>query len=139
MLHEGAGGAGHQAAAGEADKRAMNHLRDFGAAARLLKILGHPLRLKIVCGLLGEPACLSRIARSLGAPVSTVAQHLSVLRSGGILKERRNGVEVIFSVADDRVPGILDVLCNPEPGGARLPKVELERATAIGARFDAFL
>lgn len=115
-------GAAGQIAAGGVDERPMNHLRDFSGAARLLKILGHPLRLKIVCGLLGEPASLSRIARSMDTPVSTVAQHLSVLRSGGVLSERRNGVEVIFSVADDRVPGILEVLCNPEPGGVRLPR-----------------
>lgn len=100
----------------------MNHLRDFGAAAMLLKTLGHPLRLKIVCGLLGEPACLSRISRSMDTPVSTVAQHLSVLRRGGILEERRQGVEVIFSVADDRIPGILEVLCGPGQSEAKLPK-----------------
>ncbi len=111
-----------QDAAGRINGEVMNQLRDFGAAARLLKILGHPIRLKIVCGLLGEPASLSRIARSMDTPVSTVAQHLSVLRTGGILEERRKGVEVIFSVADDRVPGILEVLCSPGSSGARLPK-----------------
>jgi DNA-binding transcriptional ArsR family regulator len=100
----------------------MNQLHDFGGAARLLKILGHPVRLKIVCGLMGDPAGLSRIARSLEMPVSTVAQHLAVLRTGGILEERRKGVEVIFSVADDRVPGILEVFCSPVTGGVRLPK-----------------
>lgn len=95
--------------------------RDFGEAARLLKILGHPLRLKIVCGLLGEPAHLSKIARELEVPISTLAQHLSVLRTGGILEEEKHGLEVTFSVADARVPGILEVLCRQGRSGAKLP------------------
>ena len=102
----------------------MKVVKDFGEAARLLKVLGHPLRLKIVCGLLGQPATLSRIARDLAVPISTLAQHLGVLRSGGILEERKEGVEIIFSVSDRRVPGILAVLCDPGKGKARLPRWE---------------
>jgi ArsR family transcriptional regulator len=95
---------------------------DFGAAAGILKTLGHPVRLKIVCGLLGEPATLSRIARDLGVPVSTLAQHLAVLRRGAILEEERRGVEVVFRVADRRVPAILCALCSPKAAQGRLPR-----------------
>jgi ArsR family transcriptional regulator len=95
---------------------------DFRAAAGLLKILGHPVRLQIVCGLLGEPATLSRIARDLHVPVSTLAQHLSVLRRGDILEEERRGVEVVFRVADRRVPAILYALCSPSATRGRLPR-----------------
>lgn len=100
----------------------VSRLQDFGAAARLLKILGHPIRLKIVCGLLGEPANLSRIARDLDVPVSTLAQHLAVLRAGGVLEERRESVEVIFRVTDKRVPGILRVLCGGGREESTLPR-----------------
>ncbi len=98
----------------------MNAVKSFHDSAQLLKVLGHPLRLKIVCGLLGAPANLSGIARDLDVPVSTLAQHLRVLRAGGVLKERKEGVEVIFSVSDRRVPGILGILCDP---GKRKPKL----------------
>lgn len=110
------------------DERSQN----FGEAAGLLKILGHPLRLKIVCGLLGEPANLSRIARELDVPISTLAQHLRVLRAGGVLEERKESVEVIFSVADYRVPGILHVLCNPGTGKAKLPHWNWQELGAKG-------
>ena len=99
----------------------MKSVKNFSESARLLKVLGHPLRLKIVCGLIGEPANLSRIARELDVPISTLAQHLSVLRAGGILEERKEGVEVIFSVCDLRVPGILGILCDPASGKPKLP------------------
>lgn len=94
---------------------------EFADAARLLKTLSHPMRLKIVCGLLGEPANLSRMARELGIPTSTLAQHLAVLRHADILEEHRRGVEVVFRVVDRRVPAILRTLCSPELAGGRLP------------------
>jgi len=100
----------------------MNRLNDFQGSARLLKILGHPVRLKIVCGLLSEPANLSRIARDLRLPVSTLAQHLAILRNGGLLTEQRRGVEVYFHVSDRRVPSVLKALCRPSPTTAGLPR-----------------
>ena len=99
----------------------MSRSRDFEEAASLLKVLGHPIRLKIVCGLLGEPANLTRIARDLAIPVSTAAQHLAVLRRGGVLEESRSGVEINFRVADDRVPAILGALCSPRAASGSLP------------------
>ncbi len=100
----------------------MRQAKDFGEAAQLLKVMGHPIRLKIVCGLLGEPANGSRIARDLDVPISTLAQHLRALRAAGVLTEQKRGVEVIFQVADRRVPGILRVLCNPRAMEAKLPR-----------------
>jgi ArsR family transcriptional regulator len=99
----------------------MTNSHDFQRAAGLLKTLAHPVRLKIVCGLLSEPATLSRIARDLGLPISTAAQHLTILRRGGILEERKQGVEVILSIADHRVPALLRTLCAPESSRGRLP------------------
>jgi len=90
----------------------MDERNDFRDVARLLKTLGHPVRLKIVCGLLHEPATLSRIARELKVPLSTLAQHLAVLRGAQVLREEKHGVEVIFSVADRRVPAVLRSLCT---------------------------
>jgi DNA-binding transcriptional ArsR family regulator len=100
----------------------MTQVKDFAEASRLLKVLGHPIRLKIVCGLLGEPANGSEISRQLGVPISTLAQHLRALRIAGVLTEDKQGVEVIFHVADRRVPGILKVLCNPAVANSKLPR-----------------
>lgn len=103
---------------------------DFVEAAKFLKTLSHPLRLKIVCGLMGESANLSRIARDLGIPISTASQHLAVLRRAGILVETRRGVEVLFEVKDGRVPGVLDVLCGH---GAKRPKLPRWSWAELGA------
>ncbi len=100
----------------------MKRVKDFSEAARFLKVLGHPVRLKIVCGLLGEPATGSRISRDLGVPISTLAQHIHALRTASVLQEEKRGVEVFFRVADRRAPWILKVLCSAEEVRPRLPR-----------------
>jgi ArsR family transcriptional regulator len=100
----------------------MTRGHDFEEAATLLKTLSHPLRLMMVCGLLREPATLSQMARNLDVPVSTMAQHLAVLRRCGILEERRRGVEVLLWVVDRRVSAVLKALCAPESSRGRLPQ-----------------
>jgi ArsR family transcriptional regulator len=101
----------------------------FEEASRLLKALGHPLRLRLVCGLVREPSCLSRIATELGAPISTLALHLGVLRRAGILTEERNGAEIIFRVGDSRARMIMGALCaaGTEPAPAKWAWNELAR------------
>jgi DNA-binding transcriptional ArsR family regulator len=84
----------------------------FDDAALILKALGHPLRLRLICGLSREPSNLTRIVQALGSPLSTVALHLGVLRRSGILIEERRGAEVLFRVADERVLRILQAFCR---------------------------
>ncbi len=82
----------------------------FEEVAVLLKALGHPLRLRLLCGLAREPSSLSRIAAELGAPISTVALHLGVLRRATVLIEERRGSEILFRVGDSRARLILATL-----------------------------
>jgi DNA-binding transcriptional ArsR family regulator len=90
----------------------------FEDAALVLKALGHPLRLRLVCGLCREPSNLTRIVAALETPLSTVALHLAVLRRAGVLVEERLGAEILFRVEDDRVHSILQALCH---AGASAP------------------
>ena len=106
----------------------------FDEAAGLLKALGHPLRLRLVCGLVRERSSLSRIAGNLGAPISTVALHLGVLRRAGVLTEERNGAEILFRVGDARARSILGALCapgaEPAPAGWAWNKLARELTTS---------
>jgi ArsR family transcriptional regulator len=104
----------------------------FDEAAGLLKALGHPFRLRLVCGLVRERSSLSRIAGNLGAPMSTVALHLGVLRRAGVLTEERNGAEILFRVGDARAQLILGALCasGAEPAPAAWAWSTLARKSA---------
>lgn len=105
----------------------------FQYAARVLKALSHPLRLELVCGLRGQPCTQTYIAETLSLPQSTIAQHLKVLRSEGLVRARRQGVEVVFSLADPSVVQIMDMMCGKD--GSRytweeLAAFERDRRTA---------
>jgi DNA-binding transcriptional ArsR family regulator len=86
----------------------------FQRSSRLLKALAHPLRLEMVCGLREEPCTQTFIADTLGIPQSSVAQHLKVLRTEGLIRAERRGVEVVFSIADPVVTDIVDTLCKKD-------------------------
>lgn len=79
--------------------------------AEVLKAIAHPVRLCIVNGLLSENGCnVSRIHSCLELPQSTISQHLSKLKSAGIVEGRRNGLEVNYYVVNDYVKQIVEIL-----------------------------
>ena len=106
----------------------------FQRAARVLKSLAHPLRLEMVCGLRQEPCTQTFIAETLGIPQSSVAQHLKVLRSEGLVKAERRGVEVVFSLADPTVTQIVDTLCGTDSAAVHDRYTWQEIATLERAR-----
>lgn len=72
--------------------------RQFHDEAEVLKILGHPIRLKIVAGLCTKECNVKYIWECLGLPQATVSQHLALLKNKGIISGKREGVEVHYSV-----------------------------------------
>jgi ArsR family transcriptional regulator len=77
-------------------------------AAEVLKILGHPLRLKIIECLRAGEQCVCEIVPAVGAEQSVVSKHLALLRQAGLLEARKEGPRVIYRVWDPEV----FVLCD---------------------------
>jgi len=86
-----------------------NQLQEF---SEILKALGHPIRLKIVEGLIKHPCHVNEVVAGLGLPQSTVSQHLGVLRNRGIISPRKEGVKTCYLVTDERIREILKFLGN---------------------------
>ena len=87
--------------------------KKFEEASVLFKALSHPLRLKLICGLIKEPKTQTAISKTFGIPQSSLAQHILVLRRAGIVKGRREkGAEVILEVIDPRIPRIFKEVCD---------------------------
>lgn len=82
----------------------------FEDKAELLKALAHPIRLCIVKGLLGNSCNVSNMQECLNIPQSTVSQHISVLKTRGIIKGTRNGTEINYSVSNPLVKELIKVL-----------------------------
>jgi len=106
----------------------------FEEISRIFKALGHPTRLRIACGLCREPSSLTRIHGMLGESISTLAQHIAVLRRCGILMEERRGPEIFLRVSDQRVRRFLKTLC---PGNTEEPPPEWawERLRSRGSEY----
>lgn len=72
--------------------------RNFDNEAEILKVLGHPVRLKIVAGLCTKECNVKHIWECLGLPQATVSQHLALLKNKRIIEGKRDGVEVHYTV-----------------------------------------
>ncbi len=83
--------------------------------ANLLKVIGHPIRLCILRGLLREGKNnVSFMQECLNIPQSTLSQHLSKLRLVGIISDERKGTEVFYSVKNQEVINLIHLLFNHE-------------------------
>ncbi|MGI6778542.1 MAG: ArsR/SmtB family transcription factor [Acetivibrionales bacterium] len=85
-------------------------LEVFEKKAEKLKAIAHPHRLCIVKGLMENECNVTKIQKCLELPQSTVSQHLARLKSAGIIKGRRHGLEVCYYVVDKEVIDIMNLL-----------------------------
>jgi len=65
-----------------------------------LKVLAHPVRLRILALLHGGELCVCEVAEVLGLAPSTVSEHLTGLRRTGLVRERKVGRWVHVALAD---------------------------------------
>ncbi|MEG0292483.1 MAG: metalloregulator ArsR/SmtB family transcription factor [Anaerovoracaceae bacterium] len=78
--------------------------------ADLLKVLANENRLLILCELSKEPQCVGSLLEKLNISQSGLSQHLSILKANGILDHTKKAQNVIYSLKDERVIKLLDVL-----------------------------
>ena len=75
--------------------------------AELYKVFGDPTRTKILSCLSVRELCVCDIAECLGLTISAASHQLRVLRHAHLVKPRKCGKEVFYSLADDHVEQIL--------------------------------
>lgn len=87
-------------------------------AARALKAIAHPLRLKILCVLGDQEACVQEIVEVVGTSQSNISQHLAILREKGVLLTRKDANRVFYRVGDQRTLQLVgmmrEVFCGVE-------------------------
>ncbi len=99
-------------------------------ASELLRSLGNRHRLLILCQLTEGERSVGDLAAFLGLRDSTVSQHLSLLRRDGLVRARRDGQTIWYSIASQPARRVLETLfaifCRPrswcEPGAGRRKK-----------------
>jgi len=77
----------------------------YTARANIIKAIAHPTRLFIVDQLAENEKCVCELTRMIGADMSTVSRHLSVLKAVGIIQDEKRGLQVYYKL---KTPCILN-------------------------------
>ena len=75
--------------------------------SELFKMFGDGTRLKILCALLEGECCVCDLAKLLGMTISAVSHQLRLLRQAKLVKSRRDGRTIFYSLDDDHVATLL--------------------------------
>ncbi len=76
-------------------------------AAAIFRALGDPQRLRILMLLESTELCVSELQRALGDPMPAISQRLRLLRSERVLRSRRDGKHIYYSLADDHIARLI--------------------------------
>ena len=79
-------------------------------AARALKAISHPLRLKILCVVGDAEVCVQDIVEAVGTSQSNISQHLAILRDKGVLQTRKDANRVFYRVVDQRTLQLIGLM-----------------------------
>ena len=81
---------------------------DLYDLAELFKVFGDTTRIKILYALFAAALCVGDIAQLLGMSQTAVSHQLRVLRTNKLVKGRKEGKIVFYSLSDDHVRTIID-------------------------------
>lgn len=107
--------------------------------ARLLRALGNPQRLLVLCRLLksGE-ASAGELSRGLGLSASALSQHLARMREESLVRQRRQGRTLYYRLddrLDARLPALLESICDDADEGDPSMNRMTRAAAVVGMAF----
>jgi DNA-binding transcriptional ArsR family regulator len=83
-------------------------------AAEMLRLLAHPVRLKLVELLVAHPHTVGELAAMVRQPPNAVSQHLMKMKVAGILRREPRGRRVYYTVAHAGAIGVLRAIGHHE-------------------------
>jgi transcriptional regulator, arsR family len=92
------------------DRAKINMLEaeTIDSLSKLFKVLGDPTRIKILWALNVHDLCVLDICEALGMTKSAVSHQLGTLKEAKLVKARREGKEVYYSLDDEHVKEIFE-------------------------------
>jgi DNA-binding transcriptional ArsR family regulator len=80
--------------------------------ARRFRVLGEPMRIRLLDQLRGGEATVGELSEALSASQQNVSKHLAVLADVGILGRRKDGNYVYYRIVDEGVFALCDDVCG---------------------------
>ncbi len=90
-------------------KKKLEEIKIFNDVSNFFKIIGDTTRTQILFSLDNNEMCVCDIANTLGMSKSSISHQLSVLKENGIIKSRRSGKEVYYTLDDEHVSEVFEV------------------------------
>jgi ArsR family transcriptional regulator len=84
----------------------------YSKVAEYFKALSHPTRIKIIELLSKREMCVCQMMQALNLDQSHVSRHLMVLRANKMVKTRREGTIIYYSLTDENIINIIDEVKN---------------------------
>jgi len=72
--------------------------KTYQARAAIIKAMAHPTRLFILDELTSGERCVCELTAMIGADMSTVSKHLSLLKNAGLIKDERRGTQIFYTL-----------------------------------------
>lgn len=80
--------------------------------ARRFRVIGEPMRIRILDRLRGGEATVAELTDSLGTSQQNMSKHLGVLHEAGIVGRRKEGTHTLYAIADESVIALCDQVCG---------------------------
>ena len=79
------------------------------ALSDMYKIFADETRLRIICSILNTELCVCDLCELLGLNQSTVSHQLQILRNSKLVKYRRDGKQIYYSLQDEHIEKIISI------------------------------
>ena len=78
-------------------------------AASFFKVVGDETRMKILCTIAEDEVCVNDIAEKVQMTKSAVSHQLRLLKTEGLVKSRREGKNIFYSLDDQHVVDMIEI------------------------------
>ncbi len=76
------------------------------------RVLGEPMRIKLLDRLRDQPATVSELQEALDASQQNVSKHLGILHAAGMVSRAKRGTSVLYAISDPSVFELCDQVCG---------------------------
>ena len=90
--------------------------------AQRFRVLGEPMRIRLLDRLRAGEASVGELQAALGASQQNLSKHLGILHAAGMVSRTKRGNRVVYAISD---PGVFE-LCDQVCGGVRRQLQELD-------------
>ena len=92
----------------------------FDKAAELFRVMSAPMRLKIISCLCEGEQNVSYLLERISTTQPNMSQHLNTLFKAGVLAKRREGVQIHYRIANEKVVNLCKAVCMQVEDESRL-------------------